>query len=88
MDRGPDNTWKGSLINIIEYGMLWKKNNLQLLAITGYAPEDSAFNPIERAFSSKTIEITGLTLSDKLEGEIINKKSAKVGSLTFLVIIL
>lgn len=78
VDRGPDNTWKGSLSNIIEYGMLWKKMKFQLLAVTGYAPEASAFNPIERAFSSKTMEITGMTLSDQLDGTQINKNSSVV----------
>lgn len=104
VDRGPDNTWKGSLTNIIHYGELWKslgyffslfflkifKSNffpirfnlpgLLLMTVTGYHPNDSAFNPVERAFSHSSVQITGLTLSD------LNENGKKVCSVnaTFL----
>jgi hypothetical protein len=55
VDRGPDNTWKGSLVNILQYGNLWKNELLTLLTVTGYAAEESAFNPVERAFSDRFV---------------------------------
>lgn len=66
VDRGPDNTWKGSLTNLIQYGLLWREMKLQNLAIVGFAPEDSAFNPIERSYSSRTVDITGVIISDSI----------------------
>ena len=77
VDRGPDNTWKGSLINLVQYGILWRDSKLQNLAITGYAPEDSAFNPIERSYSSRTVDITGTVISDTINGKKITKQSLK-----------
>jgi hypothetical protein len=75
VDRGPDNSWKGSLTNIIQYGYLWFSQHLQVLIVHGYSPDTSAFNPIERIFSSATTDVTGLTFSDRLEGEIITVAS-------------
>ena len=64
---GPDNTWKGSLSNIIQYGRLWKTLQIQLLVVTGYHSLDSAFNPVERAMASATFDITGAIFSDENE---------------------
>lgn len=75
VDRGPDNTWKGSLINIIQYGALWYSMKLQVLIVHGYSPDNSAFNPIERIFSTAAADVTGLVLKDEIDGQVINGKS-------------
>lgn len=76
VDRGPDNTWKGSLSNIVEYGKLWRKLKSLLVVVTGFHPCDSAFYPVERALSKPTFDITGTCFSDLDDNGVkITKKS-------------
>jgi hypothetical protein len=50
VDRGPD--WKfKDLANILGYGLLWVKEDLDILCVSAYAEYCSSFNPIERKFS-------------------------------------
>jgi hypothetical protein len=70
-----DNTWKNSLTNVIQYGHLWKSTALLLLVITGHHPADSAFNLVERSLSHVTFEITGMTISDEIDGKKVFHKS-------------
>lgn len=49
-DRGPDYSM-ASLLSYYAMGKLWMQSNLVTLAQTSFAAHNSAFNPIERAWS-------------------------------------
>ena len=69
-DGGPD--WSSKCpANVINYGRLWRDNNLDLLILSSYAPKHSRYNPIEHAWSPLTKWLAGVTIPITLEGESI-----------------
>lgn len=67
-DGGPD--WNSqSVVNLINYGRLWRDLKLDGLIISAYAPGHSRLNPIERAWAPMSKWLTGVTLPRSLEGE-------------------
>lgn len=74
VDRGSDNEWEDSVMNFIYYGKIWSEMKMDIFVITGHAPGNDEFNPIERLWSPVGNMVAGLTFSDKLDGELLNPK--------------
>ncbi len=64
-DGGPDWSTK-PLINILNYGRLWKNLNLDCLILVCHAPGSSKFNPIERAWARINHFLAGTTVPDSV----------------------
>jgi hypothetical protein len=63
------------LANVVHYGRLWESSSLLLLVVTGFHPSDSAFNYVERSLSHLTFDITGMIISDEIDGTKVNANS-------------
>lgn len=65
VDRGNDYTWTDSFYNFVAYGYLWHHHRLDVLTVTGFSPDHSAFNFIERAWAFVGCTISGVILPNK-----------------------
>ena len=70
VDGGPDWSVKFTT-TLMALGRLWRDNQLDHLVAVSYAPYQSRFNPIERAWSPRSNDLTGLRLSATLDGETV-----------------
>lgn len=68
VDRATDFTWD-SVFNFFVYGRLWYQRNLEMLVVTAFGADHSAFNFIERAWGAVTKMVAGLQLPNILPGE-------------------
>ena len=78
-DNGPDFN-PMSLLNELYYYRLFKKLDLDVLAIMTYAARYSAFNPIEHLWAPMSRALSGVILPSTVEGE--KTAPAKQGKLT------
>ena len=57
------------MINILNFGRIWKKLNLEALILVSYAPGASKYNPIERCWGYLNDCIVGSHVPDSVEIE-------------------
>lgn len=67
-DNGPDWTMH-SLTNIYFMYRLWKLSKLDALVLNSYCPGQSAYNPIEHAWSPLSDALAGVILPPNIHGE-------------------
>lgn len=67
-DGGPDWNQK-SLANIINFGRLWRAQQLDALILVRYAPGQSRFNMVERRWGSLTCRLSQVVFPLNLPGE-------------------
>jgi hypothetical protein len=64
VDRGPDNIWEDSLVNILTYGLFWYYNKLSSLCVVADLANLNFVNPMERGWAPRTNDVSsGLTIS-------------------------
>lgn len=66
VDHAMDWDWRKSLLNFVYYGKLWKEAEMDIFVVTGYAPKNSEFNPIEHLWSPLSSALSGVILPDEL----------------------
>lgn len=79
VDRATDFSWD-SVFNFFVYGRLWYQRNLEVLVVTAFGADHSAFNFIERAWGAVTKMVAGLKLSNILPGESLCPQCSNLSS--------
>jgi hypothetical protein len=76
-DGEPDeNPWH--LANISKYLLIFKELDLNYLSVRTHAPEQSAYNPVERSMSSLSGKLAGIVLNAFNYGKHLSNKNGQV----------